>query len=219
MLNKTVKKGLMALLMAGAGLLGMAGQSQAAVFVGSFDPPYGGTYGNLGFRGVATIVVPDACLAFNGFVSNGAACSLGGMFVQSATVELYDVTNPLVTLDSDNFAPPSQSLLDVLLSGGELLGANSVYFGGVQMNTGGESPLFQGTLWMRFFEPDEFSVDPVFLCDQDPGPNSTSCPGQLSNGAPILRFDRVPEPASISLLVAALGAGFASRRCRRRLTD
>ena len=98
MMNKSLTKGLQALLLAGAGLLGLAGQSQAAVFVGSFDPPFGGNVtplNQMGFRGQASFYVPDACLSegngfFNNFPDLYSCTDIDKIKMISAYVELYD---------------------------------------------------------------------------------------------------------------------------------
>ncbi len=238
MLNKTVKKGLMALLMAGAGLLGVAGQSQAAVFVGSFDPAFGGTVlplANLGFRGQATFYVPDACLTSgDGFYNNGFGCTaIDKIKMISATVELYDAMQPPVqsTLDTLNFAqfifPDFSGINDVLIVGGAVVGVDTQ----IMMSPSGANvpDIYVGPMGLSFFQPCFFNdhnycpgeginsgggngADPAHIWVCEPGVQ----PCHLIQSDPaIVTFARVPEPASISLVVAALGAGLAARRRRR----
>ena len=78
------------------------GSAQATYVVGEWDPAYGAPFTNLGWRGTTTLAVDGSCLLAPGTViNNGFSCPL--MTVVSATVELYDLTNSLVTLDVLNF--------------------------------------------------------------------------------------------------------------------
>lgn len=241
MLNKTVKKGLLSLVMAGAGLLGLAGQSQAAVFVGSFDPAFGGTVfplANLGFRGQASFYVPDACLSSgDGFYSNGFGCTaIDKIKMLSATVELYDAAQPPVQSTIDTiffplFIFPDFSVNDVLIIGGAVVGVDTVVMmSPVDANV---PDIYVGPIGLSFFQP--CVVGETNYCFNDDGIASaggggadpahiwvcdpqvlTNC-SLIQSDPAIVTFVRVPEPASITLVVAALGAGLAARR-RRRLT-
>ena len=76
--------------------------AHASFVVGTWDPTYGTPFSNLGWRGVATVQAANACLAAPGVVlNNGVACSL--MSMVSATVEFYDISAPLVTLETLDF--------------------------------------------------------------------------------------------------------------------
>lgn len=242
MLNKTVKGRLLALLMAGAGLIGMAGQSHAAVFVGSFDPAFGGTVfplANLGFRGQATFYVPDACLTgFDGFYNNGFGCTaIDKIRMISATVELYDAAQPpvQVTLDTISFPqfifPDFSNANDVLIVGGAVVGVDTeIMMAPVNANV---PDIYVGPIGLSFFQPCVFGdvdycggegitsvggggADPahIWVCDPQVLTNCSLIPSAPA----IVTFVRVPEPASITLVVAALGAGLAARRRRRLAT-
>ena len=84
--------------------------AQAAVYVGEWDPAFGPALPDLGFAGRAKFFIPDACLAGPAnpgtFISDGAACSGGGMYLIEAAVDLYNVSNPLVILETLTYAPP-----------------------------------------------------------------------------------------------------------------
>ncbi len=240
MLNKTVTKGLLSLMMAGAGLLGLAGQSQAAVFVGSFDPAFGGMVyplANLGFRGQATFYVPDACLTSgDGFYVNGFGCTaIDKIKMISATVELYDATQPPVQSTIDTLAfpqfifPDFSSINDVLIVGGAVVGVDTdIMMSPVDANV---PDIYVGPIGLSFFQPCVFGetnycfnnegitsiggggADPAHIWVCDPLV-LTNC-SLIQSDPAIVTFVRVPEPASITLVVAALGAGLAARRRRR----
>ena len=77
--------------------------AQATYVVGVWDPAFGTPFTNLGWRGTATIWVPDTCLALPGTVlNNGSFCPL--MSVTSASVEFYDITDSFeTTVETLNF--------------------------------------------------------------------------------------------------------------------
>ncbi len=218
MLKLTIARWLAALLLGLVGVLTVPGQARAAAFVGAFDPAYGGAYPNLGFRGQATFFIPDACLNLNGEQSL-AQCP--GMTVTSAFVNFYDIRAVgTPTLFSRNYVPPVQSLLHIILAGGNLTAVDTDPLGPRYVNVpddfpGGQS-LLSGNTWLEFedgiqhFEGD-FNDPAAYLL----ACSGEGCPLNLttrSNPAPV-RFTRIPEPSSIALVLAALAiAGFARRR-------
>lgn len=84
-------------LLAALGLgVALAGTANAAYVVGNWDPPFGAPFPNLGWRGTIKILVPDDCLQLGaGSHANPAACS-APLTVARATVQFYDVDDPLL---------------------------------------------------------------------------------------------------------------------------
>ena len=239
MLNSIRAKAFAALFVGLAAVLAPVHQAGAAIFIGTFDPSFGGNLADLGFRGQATFDVPDACLGQTGFlVSNSDPCSNGGMFMTAATVELYRFSNPLApTLATTSFAPPPVSLIDALFGTAPLtgqptlLGVNTPVVGPRLVNvTDLLGSIYSGNLWLEFHQPDPTpiltlaSVSPfaaagayLFACDPslDQSLSSASCT-QIQSNVATVRFTRVPEPATAGLVLLAI-AGIAVVRRRRRL--
>ena len=105
---------------AAAVLFAAATPAQAIVWTGTWDPAYGLAFPNLGWQGMATVYVPDACLAFSGIISNGHACSLGTMSLQTAQVEFYDLSNVNVVLETLVYNTALIAINDVLIAGGQI---------------------------------------------------------------------------------------------------
>ena len=241
MLNSIRAKAFAALFVGLAAVLAPVHQAGAAIFIGTFDPSFGGNLADLGFRGQATFDVPDACLGQTGFlVSNSDPCSNGAMFMTAATVELYRFSNPLApTLATTSFAPPPVSLIDALFGTAPLtgqptlLGVNTPVVGPRLVNvTDLLGSIYSGNLWLEFHQPAPFigvgiglfAVDPfaaagayLFACDplRNQNTSSSTCT-QIQSDVATVRFARVPEPATAGLVLLAI-AGIAVVRRRRRL--
>jgi hypothetical protein len=186
--------------LATAAALALGGHANAAFYSSSFDPP-----GPLTFSGTGLFQLDDACLAFADGIYNAALCNLT---LLSATIDMMDT----VSLDTGhlNFAgvlPDTANMIDLVISGGELVAVDTQLIGSAF-----PAPC-TGTLcgdpwWIQWGS--NFN-DPVFLytgnCDGDCFPNQ-----QASAVAENVTFTRVPEPGTMSLLVAALGFGWFFRR-------
>lgn len=214
---------------AGLAALACAGPAGAANFNGRFDP-ISGIVPNMSYDGTFTIHVDDSCLTqtvFNegfGLVANGNAC--GSMSLLSATVTLFETSNPSVT-DLVTFAPPAISsrppLTDVVIAPSgplfnvtgldtSLLGPQLVSFGSI----------YTGPLWLQFVS--DFRVpDPAFIytgsCsagdDEDDNGTSVCTPDTNNPSNPAsVTITRVPEPGSLALALGALAAGWFVRRRR-----
>ena len=241
MLKSIPAKAFAALFLGLAAALTPVRQADAAIFIGTFDPAFGGNLADLGFRGQATFDIPDACLGQTGFlVSNSAPCSNGAMSMTNATVELYRFSNPLApTLATTSFAPPPVSLIDALFGTNPLngqptlLGVNTPVVGPRLVNVADLIGLiYSGNLWLEFHQPAPFNggvigllaVDPfapagayLFACN--PGiqqdTSSPSC-AQIQSNVALVTFTRVPEPATAGLVLRAI-AGIAAVRRRRTI--
>jgi hypothetical protein len=124
--------------------------------------------------------------------------------------------------------PSSTAVFDVLVQGGELAGVDSDIIGAVT-TSGDPNPSFNGTWYISFstglsedfsalFATDAVSsyapsFGDVFLYRQTcvDGPCR---PGEIVETATVDSFFRIPEPATLSLLLAAIGCGWVSRRKR-----
>ena len=215
--------------------------AQAAVYVGEWDPAFGPALPDLGFAGRAKFFIPDACLAGPAnpgtFISDGAACSGGGMYLIEAAVDLYNVSNPLVILETLTYAPPvavTDPVFGMFVEFNAITGQNEVTgvstdFIGPQ--TSSLAIAGNNTFWLVFGPTPVIEVGgPVdvqallgpatdqryieaslFMADcATCGPIVSS----RSNPATV-NFSRVPEPASVVLVMAGLLAGALARRSRR----
>jgi hypothetical protein len=219
MLKSTMARGFAALLLGAMAVLAAPRNAVAAVYVGSFDPAFGPSIPNLGFRGQGTFFVPDACLGLTGFVSS-AACP--GMSITSGFIDFYDtrsVPPPPPTLVSQSYVPPPQPLFEILLAaGGTLLAVETDAIGPQFVdvpNTFGDGSLFAGNTWLEFQDGHVFEgfVPPA-------GAYLLACPGDgcglndaIRSNPAVVTFTRVPEPGSIGLVVTALAiVAFVRRR-------
>ena len=232
MLNSIRAKVFAAVFLGLAAVLAPVRQAGAAIYIGTFDPSFGGSLGNLGFRGQATFFIPDACVGLAGsLVSNLHPCSGGAMSMTAATVELYrfipSPPTPQPTLATATFAPPAEPLIDALFgSGGALLGVNTLMVGPQVVNVNDGVEIYAGNLWLEFHQPAPFSgsdvvstfaVSPfaaagayLFACD----PTVTTSCSQIQSNVALVEFTRVAEPATAGLVLLAIaGIVLVRRRC------
>jgi hypothetical protein len=179
----------------------LGGAANAAFYSSSFDPP-----GPVSFSGTGLFQLDDACLAADGFYT-AAACNLT---LLSATVDVTDTsTSDTGHLNFASLLPNIVSMVDLIISGGNLVGVNTDLIGSVFA-----SPC-TGTIcgepwWIEWGTTSD--SDPVFLftgnCDGD------SCfPAQTPIGTAFnVTFTRVPEPGTLALLFVAGGLGWLVRR-------
>ena len=208
---------LSSLLLAAAAAFGSAGPAQAAVYTGTYDPAYGGIFPQLGWRASALFNVSDACLA----IGNGSnlpvsgACS--GFDVLSAEVSFYNVANPATTLQSYAL-DPNVIVNGIDIANSKLVGVDSGFFDFFVSDlpiAGGGKYSFSLLLYggnqaqLIFAFPQETSPGCAFL----PVPGA-DC-GVSANAATGV-FAPIPEPETLALMLAGLGAvGLAGRRRRR----
>jgi hypothetical protein len=232
--NAMAAIGLGAVVAVGAALA--PASSHAAVVVGAFDPAFGPFLPNFGYRGLASIFVPDACFASTGIVSNSDPCASGAMTVQSAILDFYNVNTPgQPTLVNYTLNPSVvfnvQIAFDSTTNRNELVGVDTNFSAAVaaSLNDGlgvnfsnvnfyfGFSAAFGGpgaggaVLLACTF--------PLIECLPSlsvPGTVATTVFGTRDGGAPTPR--NLPEPGAACLSLLALGVAAVATRRRKNQT-
>ena len=177
--------------------LTFTGLASARFYDSSYDPP-----GPLTFSGTGRFYVDDACFAADGQYA-AAACNLK---LISASLDMSNGTDS-AHLDFVSLLPNTLDMIDLFISGGELVGVNTNAIGWVFPGpcTGA---LCGDPWWIQW----GFNPDPVFLftgnCDGDECFRNE----QASSIADTVTFTRVPEPGTLVLLLGALGIGGLMRR-------
>ncbi len=111
--------------------------ADAEVFLAEWSSPFGTIFPDLGWKGSATFILPDACLGMTGSFANTApGCGAGDMQVKDAVIQFYNVANPggiLQTLNLES-APPLVDGMAIETIGGvtNLAGVQTGFFGAVQ---------------------------------------------------------------------------------------
>ncbi|MEO8849712.1 MAG: PEP-CTERM sorting domain-containing protein [Casimicrobiaceae bacterium] len=188
---------------AASAMLLFGGTASGAFYSSSFDPP-----GPLNFGGTALFQLDDSCLTDDGFYTAGA-CHLT---LVHATVDMIDTaSHDTGHLDFVNVLPDTFDMVDLYISGGNLIGVDTGWVGWTLT-----SPC-SGTLcgipwWIRW---QSGLPDPVYLYTGTCSTVSHCTPNHDPAGiAPNVTFTRVPEPGTLALVIAALGAGWLVRRRR-----
>lgn len=225
---------LSAIVAAGAVLIAAA-PAQAAV-IASFDPAFGPSIPNVGFRGSITLDVTAGCYQLgSGFQNTGGACQITPLSAQINYYDLTTVGNPVLTtvdLAGAFFAANYVfgAYFDPLT--GQLAGLDTSDSSSFGVSV--PAPVsYTGSMLLYFqsgFAPTPIlfaavtpsatvpGVGGAYLVDCNPAGNSacTRITGTTSNPGRLV-FTTVPEPDSIALAMLGLGALAFNRR--RRATD
>ena len=212
-----IRSVLSVLLLSTAAALGSAGSAQAALYTGSWDPPYGGIFPELGWEASAMFDVPDSCLAIGTGYNIEISGACAGFEVLSAEVSFYNIANPGTILNSYAL-DPNVIVNGINLLGGDLAGIDTGFFDFFvsELAIAGSGQysfsliLFGGNqAQLIFANPPQTSPGCAFL----PVPGA-SC--GISANAAIGVFAPVSEPETLALMLAGLGAiGVVARRRRR----
>lgn len=212
-----VRSVLSVLLLGAATALGTAGSARAALYNGAWDPAYDGIFPELGWQASGLFEVPDACLAIGNGSNIPISGACAGFDVLSAEVSFYNVANPGTILNSYAL-DPNVIVNGINIAGGHLSGIDSGFFDffvselpiAGSGNFGFSLILFGGNqAQLIFANPPQTSPGCAFL----PVPGA-SC-GISANAATGV-FTPVPEPETLALMLAGLGAIGVSARRRRR---
>ena len=239
-MKSTLSKALAALALGVLGMLAFVGPSHAARFIAHIDPSFdfGGStnFPNIGFRGTATFNVPGGCLAgLDGWRSNFGTLNtstpcftsdvLGGRIeMESAYMELYHLDDlgkvasatfgssfSSIEICSEGCSISYTDLIDrVLIIDSQLVGIDSQ----IMLSTSADpSGIFTGQMGLSFFTECTGALD-VGACHD---PAQIHLNGIASNPQAPQQFSitQIPEPTTLSLLLAALGASVLVLRRRR----
>ena len=189
----------------------------AAVYDVGYDPP--------DFFGTARFDVADSCLTTGGFHSNdGVSCTVIWLSANVTFREAFPGTRT-TSFNYGDLLPDPFVVSNVFVAGGELRGVNSGVIG-PEIVSGDPVAIFNGPWWIQFtfslpstFAADAsgaFGLGTVSLftgtcrggeCSRNPTPSETA-------DVTFIRRSTVPEPGTLSLLLAALGCGWIGKRRR-----
>ena len=225
MSNARLKNVLASGLVALAALFGAASPAHAVVYVGNWDPAFGGIFPNLGFKGTATFSLPTACDGLTGtFLNSAAGCGGGAMQISSASVSFYNLAAPTVILQTLNFINPgaivSVNLFTPTIIGSgfpsgptQLTGVTSFFSTGV-LGTIAESQ-FAGNSYNFYLGFSGSTTNLAYVLPECSAniANTATCRGFSSTSPTVTFTQAIPEPGTYALMMAGLaGLVFVARR-------
>jgi PEP-CTERM motif-containing protein len=190
-------------------LLGALATVAVAIFaVPASAVQYSSGFDPVAFSGTGLFQFDDTCLNTDG-LHLAADCNL---VLLNASLDMTDTgSSDTAHLDFAPVLPDSTDMVDLIISGGTLVGIDTGLIGPVFVTDDGSS-LF-GPWWLQW------QSDPVFLftggCTV--GVESEVCtPNEFSSGeATNVTFTRVPEPGTLGLILGGVGAAWVARRRKR----
>ena len=208
-----------------------AGSARAAVYSGTWDPAFGGIFTDLGWKGSATFIVPDACLGLSGsFANSSLGCGGDGMQVLDARIDFYDrTTDPtglhvLETLKVGD-APIVNGMTFATLAGvTSLLGADTGFFEGMKGSIPEAEFNGHDYYFHLILHGDQAALFYTLNANDSPGcatpafglPDPSKC-GFSATPAHIVFTAAIPEPTTWALFGIGLAALWSLRR-RAKLT-
>lgn len=210
----------------------VAGQAQAASFVGTWDPPFGNPFDTegsvLGWEGSVEFYVPDACLSKTGQITNEAGESGPGYCTEndplrlvSGVVRLYNIAQPSTILGTVTFAGPG-NFGSVRVQGGTVTELTANF---TEWESAVPSVSIAGGPTANYYLSFTGVCAQLTIRDTPSGSSSTTartsnsdpCDPSDRDNSPFLTFARlgattVPEPGSLALLLPAVGMLAAFRR-------
>ena len=213
-----VRRALSSVVLAAAATLGAAGPAQAAVYTGTYDPAYGGIFPSLGWRASALFNVPDACLAIGNGSNVPISGACAGFDVLSVQVSFYLAGDKTETVLQSYPLDPNVIVNGIDIANGKLVGVDTGFFN-----------FFVSDLAIAGSGNYSFSLllfggDDAQLVYASPPETSPGCAlfhvdgancGFSANVATGV-FAPIPEPETLALMLAGLGAIGAVARRRRR---
>jgi hypothetical protein len=199
--------------------LGVAGLAQATLVVGSWDPPYGAPFLDLGWRGQATFFVADSCHTTNGVRVLLQDCAFSEMSVKSARVEFYKLGDPSkATQQVLDFTGDMWLLAAHFDAAGAIDGINAITTPlSMERSLIGEAKLPAGETFFALAFQFQLGVTTAHLA------YTAEQGGRIlgwNNGVDfpaIVTLQAVPEPATVpAMLLGLLVVGLAARGAVRR---
>jgi hypothetical protein len=190
----------------GVAVLTVGSSAFAAYARSRFDPT--------AFFGDGFFQVSDGCLSLNGsykatsgVVAIQTSCSVGLARAEFDVIDGLDFAHVIYNPVAPDFDP----IFNVVFEAGRLVGVDSDLFGPMSSNTCGGN--LCDYAWFLEWESGQF--DPVYLSQICTAGDGSCTPDQFDPRvftADIVTFTNVPEPATLGLILGALGAGWMARR-------